>query len=208
MDFPEWKETDSICAEDVKRYGLQRLRERLEEAHGELTTTDLVFLESLRTHPIISRDIDTEAKESSTAGQRIADKVAAFGGSWTFVIIFCSILMVWMLFNSIAYTQNPFDPFPYVLLNLVLSCVAALQAPLIMMSQNRQEVLDRKRSEHDYHVNLKAELEIQELHEKLDNYLLHQWNRLLQIQQTQIEMIQELRKAAEPELLLKGSKQP
>jgi uncharacterized membrane protein len=205
-DFPEWKETNLICSEDLKRYGLQHFRGHLEEAHGELTKPDQDFLESLSTHPLISRNVESEAEENYTTGQRIADKVAAFGGSWTFIIIFCSILIVWIAFNSVPLLQKIFDPYPYTLLNLVLSCVAALQAPLIMMSQNRQEVMDRKRSEHDYHVNLKAELEIQELHEKLDNYLLHQWGRLLKIQQTQIEMIRGLLKKADPEPPQKGWK--
>lgn len=205
-DFPDWKETDFICSEDLKRYSLQHLRGHLEVAHGELTKTDREFLESLRTHSIISRNIESEVEESYTVGQRVADKVAAFGGSWTFIFIFSAILIVWIAVNSVPFLQKPFDPSPYVLLNLVLSCVAALQAPLIMMSQNRQETLDRKRSEHDYRVNLKAELEIQELHEKLDNYLRHQWDRLLQIQQTQIEMIQALRTEADLESPRSGSK--
>jgi len=196
-DFPEWEGTYLVCSEDLKRYGLPHLRGHLEDAHGELTKTDQDFLESLSTHPLISRNMESEIEDDYTTGQRIADKVAAFGGSWPFIIIFCSILIVWIALNSIPLWQKIFDPYPYTLLNLVLSCVAALQAPLIMMSQNRQEATDRKRSEHDYHVNLKAELEIQELHEKLDNYLLHQWARLLTIQQTQIEMMRALRKEAD-----------
>ena len=204
-DFPKWKETNLICSEDLKRYGLQHLRGHLEEAHGELTKTDQDFLESLSTHPIISRNVESEIEESYTTGQRIADKVAAFGGSWTFIIIFSSVLVVWILINTVVVLQRPFDPYPFILLNLVLSCIAALQAPVIMMSQNRQEAKDRKRAEHDYHVNLKAELEIQELHEKLDNYLMHQWRRLLQIQQTQIEMIRGLAKAGGSESQRNGS---
>jgi uncharacterized membrane protein len=121
----------------------------------------------------------------------VADKVAEFGGSWRFIIIFGFILLIWVAVNSIALSGH-FDPYPFILLNLVLSCIAALQAPVIMMSQNRQEAKDRLRSEHDYQVNLKAELEIRHINSKIDMLLTHQWHRLLEIQQIQTELIEEL----------------
>jgi uncharacterized membrane protein len=122
----------------------------------------------------------------------MADKIAEFGGSWTFLICFAFFLVVWMAINSIAMLLRPFDPFPFIFLNLILSCLAAVQAPVIMMSQNRQEAKDRVRGEHDYRVNLKAELEIRHLHSKLDLLLTHQWQRLLEIQEIQMELLEEM----------------
>jgi uncharacterized membrane protein len=121
----------------------------------------------------------------------LADRIAAIGGSWAFILLFCATLVAWITANTVVLTTAPFDPYPFILLNLVLSCVAALQAPIIIMSQNRQEAKDRVRAEHDYQINLKAELEIRHLHEKLDHLLLHQWQRLLEMQQVQTEMIEE-----------------
>ncbi|HSA81745.1 MAG TPA: DUF1003 domain-containing protein, partial [Geminicoccaceae bacterium] len=120
------------------------------------------------------------------------DAIAAFGGSWTFILLFGAVILVWVLINAVALLARPFDPYPFILLNLVLSCLAAVQAPIIMMSQNRQEARDRLRSENDYRVNLKAELEIRHLHEKLDHLLQHQWERLMEIQQIQIELMNEI----------------
>lgn len=117
---------------------------------------------------ILSRDLVTEEADEGTFGERVADKVAAFGGSWTFILSFSGILIVWIATNALLLLNKGFDPYPFILLNLVLSCVAALQAPFIMMSQNRQEVIDRKRAENDYMINLKAEIEIRELHDKID----------------------------------------
>ena len=127
-----------------------------------------------------------------TLGEALADRIATFGGSWRFIIVFGSVLLVWILINTIALAAKPFDPYPFILLNLILSCLAAIQAPVIMMSQNRQETKDRLRSENDYRVNLKAELEIRHLHEKVDHLLSRQWERLAEIQQIQIELLSEV----------------
>ena len=129
-----------------------------------------------------------------TAGEKLADQVASFGGSWTFIIIFFSFLLTWIAVNIWWFRNRGFDPYPFILLNLILSCIAAIQAPIIMMSQNRQEAKDRKRAEHDYKVNLKAEVEIRLLHEKIDHMLLHQNKRLLEIQKVQIEMMEHISK--------------
>ena len=118
--------------------------------------------------------------------------MASFGGSWAFIIIFGSVLLAWIVVNSVVLMRRPFDPYPYILLNLILSCLAAIQAPIIMMSQNRQEARDRLRAEHDYEVNLKAEIEIRQLHVKLDQLINHSWHRLLDIQQVQIDLMEEL----------------
>jgi uncharacterized membrane protein len=118
--------------------------------------------------------------------------VASFGGSWTFIVVFALVLAAWISINGAALLARPFDPYPFILLNLILSCLAAIQAPIIMMSQNRMEAKDRLRSENDYQVNLKAELEIRHLNEKLDVLLKHQWQKLLEIQQIQMDFMKEL----------------
>lgn len=122
----------------------------------------------------------------------MADRLADFGGSWLFIGIFCGTLAIWIIMNSVVMLMKPFDPYPYIFLNLILSCLAAIQAPVILMSQNRQEARDRIQAEHDYRINLKAELEIRHLHEKIDHLLMNQWQRLMEIQQIQMELMQEL----------------
>jgi uncharacterized membrane protein len=133
---------------------------------------------------------------SLTFGQRLADRVAAFGGSWTFILLFFAILLVWIFLNTTA--ARTFDVYPFILLNLVLSMLAALQAPVIMMSQNRQAAKDRLDAQHDYEVNMKAELEIMALHTKMDELRQAQWDELIRIQRTQLELLQQLQNEAKP----------
>jgi uncharacterized membrane protein/uncharacterized membrane protein YeaQ/YmgE (transglycosylase-associated protein family) len=138
----------------------------------------------------VTRDSNLEFDARSTFGERLADRVAAFGGSWTFIGLFLGILGLWMLVNS--RTARPFDPFPFILLNLVLSCVAALQAPVIMMSQNRQAAKDRNDAQNDYRVNLNAEMQILALHAKLDELRAGQLGELIEIQRRQLELLEAL----------------
>lgn len=140
---------------------------------------------------LITRKV-TESNESPSLGQRMADNVATFGGSWTFITIFGTVLVLWITVNTFFLLHNAFDPYPYILLNLILSCLAAIQAPIIMMSQNRQEAKDRQRSENDYLINLKSELEIRSLHQKLDLSIIDQFKHLCDIQQMQIEMLKRI----------------
>jgi uncharacterized membrane protein len=154
--------------------------------------------ESLLNQESITKNIDQEFDAKATMGERIADRVASFGGSWTFIITFGVLLFLWMGINTTLLLAKPFDPFPYIFLNLILSCLAAIQAPVIMMSQNRQEARDRLRSENDYKTNLKAELEIQHINEKIDKLINDQWKHLLEIQEMQMEMIGELTKSSGP----------
>jgi uncharacterized membrane protein len=144
----------------------------------------------------ISRNINREFENKLTFGQQLADKVATFGGSWTFIIIFGAILLSWVLLNTflLARRGGSFDPYPYILLNLFLSMLAAVQAPIILMSQNRQSVKDRLDSAHDYEVNLKAELEILSLHEKIDELREKNWTELILMQQEQIRLLLQLLK--------------
>ncbi len=137
---------------------------------------------------------EDDDKTNETFGNRVSDKVAAFGGSWKFIILFGVMITIWIFANIVLLANQGFDPYPFILLNLILSCVAALQAPVIMMSQNRQEEKDRKRAENDYLINLKAEIEIRHLHKKLDLAMNEQFKHFFNIQQKQIELLEELKK--------------
>ena len=161
---------------------------------GEIAVIDRNVMEAIKNNSILSENIQDEIEASLTFGQKLADSVAAFGGSWTFIITFFSFILFWIIINIWFLATQPFDPFPFILLNLILSCLAAIQAPIIMMSQNRQEQKDRQRSEHDYKINLKAELEIKLLSEKIDHLLAHQNKKLLEIQEVQTDYLEDLMK--------------
>ena len=139
----------------------------------------------------ISTNVDEDYSEQTTFGQRMADRVTDFGGSWTFLIIFLVVLVIWVILNAFILITfgSTFDPYPYIFLNLILSLIAAIQAPIILMSQNRQSYKDRLRAQHDYEVNLKAELEIAGLHEKIDSLKQEQWQELITIQQEQLRLL-------------------
>ena len=190
--YPNWSPNGFICLSDLQQFRAEYIRHVLEADKGELTALEEQVVRSLKEQEILSDNINIEFDQKLTFGQRMADKLADYAGSWHFIGIFMGILLVWVAVNAITLIWRPFDPYPFILLNLCLSCVAALQAPVIMMSQNRQESKDRMRAEHDYIVNLKAELEIRNLHDKIDHLLTHQWQRLLEIQELQIELMQEL----------------
>jgi len=186
---------DSLLSEDaVNAARLEYVRNLLETQVGDLTRLDEEVVESLHKHEVLSERplSETEEVQHLTFGQRVADKIADFGGSWTFIISFCTFLALWIVINAGVLLSRPFDPYPFILLNLMLSFLASLQAPVIMMSQNRQEARDRQHAEGDYKVNLKAELEIRHLHEKMD-YLLHQHTtKLMEVQQIQIDLLRDL----------------
>jgi uncharacterized membrane protein len=189
---PDWSSSGFICLDDLNHFRTEYVRSILEADKGELSTLEEQVMKSLREQDILSKNINVEFEGHLTLGERMADGIAEFGGSWRFISIFAAVLLVWIVVNSIVLILKPFDPYPFILLNLVLSCLAAIQAPIIMMSQNRQESKDRLQSQHDYLVNLKAELEIRHLHEKMDHLLMHQWQRLLEIQEIQTELMEGL----------------
>lgn len=176
---------------DVKK---QYLNQLLASEFGELDELENEVIRSISENKILSEKIDFSFQETLTFGERVADRIAEFGGSWRFIITFFTFIMVWIISNIWWLSNKTFDPYPFILLNLILSCLAAVQAPIIMMSQNRQEAKDRMRSEHDYKINLKAELEIQLLHKKVDHLLIHQSKRLLEIQRIQTEMMEAVLK--------------
>jgi len=191
-DHPELKPNDMICERHVNDYRTRYVANLLERERGELSDLEKQVVASLAREEMVSRDVEAAWEHHRTLGERVADAVAEFGGSWFFIGIFFAVLVVWMAFNVWAAAREVFDPYPFILLNLVLSCLAAIQAPIIMMSQNRQEAKDRLRSENDFRVNLKAELEIRHLHEKMDHLINRQWERLAEIQQIQLELMQEM----------------
>lgn len=193
-DHPEWSPAAAICQTDLARYRAQHVHALLVSEKGELSELEQAVLHSLQTHQTLAADVDSDYEENWTFGEKLADRIADFGGSWTFLIIFGLFIAAWIMINSLVLYWRPVDPFPFILLNLLLSCLAAVQAPIIMMSQNRQEAKDRLRARNDYQVNLKAELEIRQLHEKIDHLLSHQWERMIEIQEVQLDLLNELRR--------------
>src|SRR3954452_357294 len=189
---PQWDGKSFICFDDLGKFRSDYVKKVLHEEIGELSALDQEVVESLQQHEIVSSDISKQFEKKLTFGERLSDSIAAFGGSWTFIIVFSLILLVWIGLNSFILANRAFDPYPYILMNLVLSALAALQAPVIMMSQNRSEAGVRLRGPGDYKINLKAELEIRHLHEKIDHLLRKQYNRLFEIQQIQIELLEEI----------------
>ncbi len=191
QDHPQWSFDGYICFDDLNRYRTQYVEHVLASERGELSQLETEVVSSLREQELLSENVNEQFEQALSFGERMADKIATFGGSWTFLMCFAGCLAIWITANSLLLFSRPFDPYPFILLNLILSCVAAIQAPVIMMSQKRQESKDRLRSEHDFRVNLKAELEIRHLNAKLDLLLTHQWQRLLEIQEIQMELMQE-----------------
>ena len=195
---PDLTDESLVSTAALAPFRAEYVRGVLEEDIGELSTLEQDVVESLREHELVAENIDAEFETKLTRGQQWADFIAKFGGSWWFISIFGVFLVVWIFLNVLVGLRAP-DPYPFILLNLVLSCLAAIQAPVIMMSQNRKEAKDRARSEHDYKVNLKAELEIRHLHEKMDFLLKQQAQRLFALQELQIELMEELaRRPAAP----------
>jgi uncharacterized membrane protein len=190
-DHPGVSRKGFICPTDLNAYRMKFVKETLEEEKGELTALEEEVIRSIQEQETVSKNINEEYEERLTFGERLADRLAATGGSWKFIIGFACVLVLWISLNAVFIMQKPFDPYPFILLNLVLSCLAAIQAPVIMMSQNRQNSRDRLRSEYDYRVNLKAELEIRYLHQKLDHFLKKEWQTLLEIQEIQIDLMRE-----------------
>src|SRR5437016_1514267 len=189
---PELDGKGFICLDDLGQFRKDYVREVLQDEIGELSALDQEVIESLHEHEILSSDIERQFEKKLTFGERLSDRIAEFGGSWKFLISFGAVIFVWIAANVVLLATRAFDPYPFILLNLILSCLAAVQAPVIMMSQNRAEARDRLRAENDYKINLKAELEIRHLHEKIDHLLRRQYTPLFEIQQIQIELLEEL----------------
>ncbi len=190
-DFPDFKEEDCLSVSELHLYREKYISNYLSVEIGELSNLENKVVDALNEDVSLVNTVEDEIG-IRTFGQKIADRVAAFGGSWKFIILFGFFILLWIAANIYLLLNKGFDPYPFILLNLILSCLAALQAPVIMMSQNRQEEKDRDRAKKDYMINLKSELEIRMLHEKLDHLIMHQQEELIEIEKVQIEMMNDI----------------
>ncbi len=190
-EHPDLDISKAITVGELNVYREKYISKYLKSEVGELTDLHQHVIKSLADDKSLVRKVEHE-RDNRTFGQRLADNVAAFGGSWTFIIWFFVVILIWIAANAFLLLNRGFDPYPFILLNLILSCLASLQAPIIMMSQNRQEEKDRQRAKKDYMINLKSELEIRMLDEKLDHLIMHQQQELIEIQKVQIEMMNDI----------------
>jgi uncharacterized membrane protein len=193
-DNPQFSHESYLSISELNYYRGKAVSDYLVKEIGELSELEKTVLTSVTGNTTLTDKIDGDDQQILTTGQRIADKVASFGGSWKFIISFGVFIFSWISINIFWLLNKGFDPFPFILLNLILSCLASLQAPVIMMSQNRQEEKDRERSKKDYMINLKSELEIRTLHEKIDHFIMDQQQELLELQKVQIEMMNDILK--------------
>ncbi len=191
-EHPDFNKDCYITLAELNHYRRLYMAYLISQEKGELENLDNEVMDAIKNNSLLSENIETQIEGSLTFGQQLADKIADFGGSWTFIGIFFAFILLWMSVNIYILATKPFDPYPFILLNLILSCIAAIQAPIIMMSQNRQEQKDRQRGEQDYKVNLKAELEIKLLSEKIDHLIVHQNKKLLEMQEIQTDYLDDL----------------
>ena len=191
---PEWPGTRGICHACREQYRAKKFISYLEQEYDKISEMEKAIVTQIARRGRVSRMVHKEFEARMSLGERVADRVARFGGSWTFIGLFGGVLLGWIALNSWVLMHRPFDPYPFILLNLVLSTLAALQAPVIMMSQNRQAVKDRLQAQQDYQINLMAEMEIRDLHDKLDGLRHRQWHELWHIQQRQLELLEHLHK--------------
>lgn len=192
LDRPDWEAKRGICPSCLEQYRAKKFVNYLEAEYQKLSEIEHSIVSKITRRGRVSRVVHAEFDAKMTLGERVADKVAQFGGSWGFIGLFGGILLAWMAVNTFVLVGRPFDPYPFILLNLVLSTLAALQAPVIMMSQNRQAAKDRMHAQQDYEINLMAEIEIRDLHDKLDSLRFKQWHELWHIQKRQIELLEHL----------------
>lgn len=191
-DRPEWDAKRGICPNCLEQYRAKKFVGYLEAEYQKLSEIEHAVVSKITRRGRVSKVVHQDFDAAMTVGQHVADRVARFGGSWPFIGIFGGILVAWMVVNAWVLAKHPFDPYPFILLNLVLSTLAALQAPVIMMSQNRQAEKDRLHAQQDYEVNLMAEIEIRDLHDKMDSLRFKQWHELWHIQKRQIELLEHL----------------
>ena len=192
-DRPEWDGKRGICKKCREQYRAKKFLSYLEVESQKISDMEKSLIQKIARRGRVTKIVEKEFEEHMTFGDRLADSVARFGGSWRFIILFGSILVIWMAANAwLLRPPRNFDPYPFILLNLVLSTLAALQAPVIMMSQNRQAEKDRLHAQQDYEINLMAEVEIRDLHDKLDSLRYKQWHELWHLQQRQLELLELL----------------
>ncbi|WP_429955364.1 DUF1003 domain-containing protein [Enterococcus sp. AZ192] len=189
---PDLTEDSYILFHELLNYRLDYMKIMIKSDSMIMEKLNESIVQTIKNNETISNNLNTTVEKNLTIGQKTADAIAKFGGSWPFIFIFIIVLVVWIILNSTQLLGKPFDRYPFILLNLALSCLAAIQAPVIMMSQNRQEARDREQANNDYKVNLKAEIEVNLLHEKMDYLINSQWQHLVQMQHIQIELLSEL----------------
>ncbi len=194
QDFAHFGQGEFICTTDLNIYRSKYIGQLMQGEGESLNQFEEEILDNLKREELYVQKLYDDYDRRLTKWDKLADTIATFGGSWKFIGIFGGFILVWMLVNIVVLATRAFDPYPFILLNLILSCLAALQAPVIMMSQNRMEERDRMRAENDFKINMKAEIEIKILHEKMDHLINNQWQKLLEIQQIQIELMEEMRK--------------
>jgi uncharacterized membrane protein len=190
-DHPDLADDGYICMDDYRHYREEHIQDMLEAEKGQLSDLDIEVVNSIKDKELLTKNINDEFNKDLTFGERVSDAIAEFGGSWKFIISFGVLIILWIVINASALLSESFDPYPFILLNLLLSCLAALQAPIIMMSQNRQEAKDRMRAEHDYQVNLKAEMEIRNQNEKIEIFM-REWTKLIELQDMELELLEEI----------------
>jgi uncharacterized membrane protein len=193
-NFPDFDKDCIISFSELNQYRRLYLSSLIAQDNEEVAAIGNDVMDTEKNTSVFSENIQDTIDAKLTFGEKVADKVADFGGSWAFIITFFLFIIVWMAVNVWLLAAKSFDPYPFILLNLILSCLAAIQAPIIMMSQNRQEQKDRLRSEHDYKINLKAEIEIKFLNKKIDHLLVQQNKKLLEMQDVQIDYLEDLLK--------------
>jgi uncharacterized membrane protein len=189
---PAFTENSQLAMSELNAFREGFIGEFLEREVAELPELQATVKDAMRQDALITKQLESEVSGGRTLGQRLADNIATFGGSWTFILSFGGFLLLWITLNAVFLLNQGFDPYPFILLNLILSCLAAIQAPVIMMSQNRQDEKDRERARKDYLINLQSELEIRMLHEKIDHLILHQQLQLIEIQQMQVDMMKDI----------------
>jgi uncharacterized membrane protein len=192
QEYPSFNEDSYVSIDDMNRYRKKYIEKLIQQEVGDLDYLEKEVVKSITNQELLSDNIEEKSDLQLTLAQKLADRVAIFGGSWAFIISFFVFMLVWIIANVIVLSFKAFDPYPFILLNLILSCLASIQAPIIMMSQNRQEEKDRLRNQHDYQINLKAELEIRLLDEKMDHLIIHQNQRLTEIQELQADYMEDI----------------
>lgn len=191
---PHFSKEGFVCFPDLRKISAQHFEDVVREDKGFLSTLEQEVIQSLSDQDIMAENINVEFEQKLTFGERLADRIASFGGSWYFISLFGVLLLGWMSLNTYQFLTKPFDPYPFILLNLILSCLAAIQAPIIMMSQNRQAAKDRLEMENDYQVNLKSELQVRQLNARLDAFLKNQWQHTARVIEHQEAILRHLEK--------------
>jgi uncharacterized membrane protein len=188
--YPDWSPNGFICFSDLKRFQSQFVAADLPTGPRHINTLEPEVLASVQGQEILSANLNVEFNQQLSWRDRLTDRLTVFCGGWRFLISFTVMMIIWVLMNSLVLIWRPFDPYPFIFLNLIFSCMSSIQAPIILMSQNRQDAKDRLRAEHDYRISLKSELELHRLQEKIDHLLLHHSEQLFEIQALQKELLQ------------------